>query len=303
MIENHTIEQTTIEQTGRRAINSHAHIPDGCSQPQQPRAIGRAVVSSKFTDAQSRLDRLHQSGAFKLLFPYGRRDLEVVCINTAGGITGGDRFNLEARAGHNSRLTLTTQAAERAYRAQPGEVGEILTTLDVEKGAQLNWLPQETILFQKCRFRRSLRINLALDAQFLAVEPVVFGRAAMGEVITDAHFHDRIEIFQDNTKIYHDAVRLSGNISRFFGRMSPAAKIHIGAYANIILIAPTAESARDWLRPFLENTDVFYGGASLLAPDVLCCRIIAQDSYLLRKALIPILDRLTENNLPRCWRL
>ncbi len=260
-------------------------------------------MSSKFSEGKSRLDQLHQSGALKLLFPHGRRDIEAVCVNTAGGITGGDRYSLEARAGQDSRLTVTTQAAERAYRAQPGETGEMLTSLQVETGARLNWLPQETILFQKSNFRRNLRIDLARHGQCLVVEPVVLGRAAMGEVITHAQFHDRIEIFQDGVKIYHDAVRLTGNLSRSFDRPATGGKSNTGAYANIILVAPSAEAARDWLQPFLENTDHFYGGASLLAPDTLCCRLIAQDSYLLRKALVPILDRLTENNLPRCWRL
>ena len=163
----------------------------------QPRAVGRARVSVHHKDGAVRLKDLHQAGAMKLLFPQGRPHPEAVMVNTAGGITGGDRFSVAAAALDNSRLTVTTQAAERAYRAQPDETGRMETRLEVAAGARLNWLPQETILFNGSRFARRLRVDLAADARFLMVEPVVFGRLAMGEALTSARFSDRVEIRRD----------------------------------------------------------------------------------------------------------
>ncbi|NIZ13746.1 urease accessory protein UreD [Phaeobacter sp. HF9A] len=268
--------------------------------------MGRGHVSAKRRDdGQVALDELHQSGALKLLFPQGRPPVEAVMINSAGGITGGDRFALSARAGVQSQLTLTTQAAERAYRAQPDQTGIMQTTLVMEHGARLNWLPQETILFQESGYRRSLRADLASDARFLMVEPLVFGRAAMGEQLSAARFQDRVEIFRDGRRIYHDAIRLSGNIATTLARPGTAGVLSAptGAMATLVFAAPEAETALDWIRAALPEGGSALGGASLLAPDLLHLRLLAVDSFLLRQSLLPILDRLADDGLPRCWRL
>jgi urease accessory protein len=294
------------QQTPERAINSLADISmsPGQARAKQPRAVGRARVSSKNDGGRIGIDQLHQSGAMKLLFPRGRAGAEAVMVNTAGGITGGDRFDISATAGADSLLTLTTQAAERAYRAQPGETGEISTHLSVEDGARLNWLPQETILFQSSSFRRFLNVELAADGRFLMVEPLVFGRAAMGEEVTDAHFFDHVEIRRNGTTIYKDAIHLAGDLTSQLGRPAVGGGLAAPsrALASLVFAASAAEGAMDFIRTQFK-TDLVYGGASLLAPDLLICRMLAEDSFSLRKALLPILDRLTNDGLPRCWRL
>ena len=84
-------------------------------------------------------------------------------------------------AGPGTSATIASQAAERIYRALPGQTASIATTLHAEPGAALEWLPQETILFDRCALDRRLDIHLAPDAWFLGVESLVFGRAAMDE--------------------------------------------------------------------------------------------------------------------------
>ncbi len=251
------------------------------------------------------LDGLHQSGALKLLFPQGRPPVEAVMVNTAGGITGGDSFTLEAVAGPDSQLTLTTQAAERVYRAQTGQTGRMRSRLSAAKGGTLNWLPQETILFQNSDFNRHLRADLAEGARLLLVEPLVFGRAAMGEQLTSARFQDHIEVFRCGRRIYHDAIRLHGNIAAQLARpgIGGVLSAPCGAMATLLLCAPEAEAACDWIRAALPEGQTALGGASLLAPDLLHLRLLAVDSFVLRQSLLPILDRLTDGGLPRCWRL
>ncbi|WP_274836953.1 urease accessory protein UreD [Phaeobacter gallaeciensis] len=263
----------------------------------QPRAVGRARVSVHHKDGAVRLKDLHQAGAMKLLFPQGRPHPEAVMVNTAGGITGGDRFSVAAAALDNSRLTVTTQAAERAYRAQPGEVGRMETRLEVAAGARLNWLPQETILFNGSRFARRLRVDLAADARFLMVEPVVFGRLAMGEALTSARFSDRVEIRRDGQMIYYDGVELRDDIAATLDR--PAVAGGARAMAALVLAHPRAESWLEPLRAMLPGT----GGVSLLAKDLLVLRLLAADGFDLRQTLVPILDRLLPDGLPRAWRL
>ncbi|MCL4151067.1 UNVERIFIED_CONTAM: hypothetical protein GTU68_064769, partial [Idotea baltica] len=142
-----------------------------------------------------------------------RSDAEAVLVNTAGGVTGGDRIGITARAGKNTQLSITTQAAERIYRTTDGSTGRIETQIDVDGGARLNWLPQETILFDHARLQRALCVNLAQGARLLLCETLVFGRAAMGEHVQHLHLDDRIRITRDGMPLYLDGIRMNGNVS------------------------------------------------------------------------------------------
>lgn len=266
----------------------------------QPRAVGQAMLSAKRRGAQSVLGELRQSGSLKLMFPRPSGPmLDAVLVNTAGGVTGGDRFDLCARAEADTVLSLTTQAAERAYRAQPGQVGQVRNRLDVAQGARLNWLPQETLLFQGCAFDRHLEVALAADARLLLCETVVFGRAAMGEVLSDGHFHDRIDIYRDGVPLFCDATRLDGEIARHLAR--PTIAGGAGAMTALLLVAPEAETHLDALRAALGTGS--RSGVSLIHPDVLFARFLAPDSFALRQILMPLLRDLSGVPLPRPWMI
>ncbi len=126
--------------------------------PAMQRARGAVEVSVALREGRSRLAHLFQQGSARALMPrvHGGAP-EAVVINTAGGVTGGDRFRFAFDAGDGAALTVSTQAAERVYRASAG-VAEIDTTLTLGAGAALDWLPQETILFDGCALSRSLRV-------------------------------------------------------------------------------------------------------------------------------------------------
>lgn len=267
------------------------------------RAQGDARVSSKQTSSdqgsgRSVIAELYQKGSMKLVFPRGKgRELAAVLVNTAGGVTGGDRFRIRATAGEHSRLTLTTQAAERAYKALPGETGQIRTRLQVSAGARLDWLPQETILFDGGNLDRRLSCDLAQNSEALIVEPMIFGRAAMGETHITGHIRDRIELWRDGQMLYLDAWQMGPDLSDALAR--PALGGGQTAMASIVFASPRAEAMLDPLRALLGPA----GGASLLAPDLLAARLLATDGYRLRTHLIPALDALSDAHLPTCWRL
>lgn len=264
----------------------------------QPRAVGQMRLSAKRRDAVSVIDRFQQSGSLKTLFPRPRgQALDAVLLNTAGGITGGDRFEIAATAGPDTQLTLTTQAAERAYKAQPGETGRMRTRLTVQDGARLDWLPQETILFDGARLDRRLSADLAGDARFLMVEPVIFGRHAMGETLTSGQFTDRIDIRRDGDLIFADRTALSGDIAAHLAR--PAIAGGAGAMAAVLLAAPEAETRLNAARATLPET----GGVSLIRDDLLFARLLAPDGFTLRKSLLPLIAALTDTPLPRTWTI
>lgn len=232
------------------------------------------------------------------MFPQTHRaDVEAILVNTAGGITGGDRFEVGIHALQNAQLTLTTQAAERAYRAQRGEVGRVRTHLHVESGARLHWLPQELILFERSALSRRLDITLTSGAELLMVEPVVFGRAAMDETLRDISFTDRIRITRDGRPIYIDGMDIHGDAAAHLAR--PAIANGAGAMASLVFVSPTAEGQLGVVRGLLPAT----AGASMIAPDVLVIRHLAPDSFELRRSLLPVLDHLSNHTLPTSWRL
>src|SRR6266567_5137231 len=145
------------------------------------RARGAVAFDVQLQDGVTRRGVLHESGSLRVRFPSPEGDgLSGVFVNTAGGIAGGDRFDIDVAAGEGARLTLTTAAAEKVYRA-PGPAAQLNIALKAEARSHLAWLPQETILFDRSRISRRIDIELAADASLLLCEIVVFGRSAMGE--------------------------------------------------------------------------------------------------------------------------
>ncbi len=263
-----------------------------------PRAEGLVTLSTKPLGAHSVLNRFRQSGSLKCLFPrvHGPA-LDAVLLNTAGGVTGGDRFWFTGDVAQGTTLTLTTQACERAYKAQPLETGGIRNTLRVEAEARVNWLPQETILFNGCALDRRLIIDLAPGATALMVEPLVFGRPAMGETLTDIRLRDRIEIRRDNSQIFLDALTFQGDLNAHLSR--PAIANGAGAMALVVFASDTAPAHLGAIRAELPQC----AGVSLVRDDLLVIRLLAKDSFGLRGLLLPILLRLNTKTLPRCWTL
>lgn len=234
----------------------------------------------------------------KLLFPRaGGSAMTGVLLNTAGGITGGDRFDVSATVRQECHLILTSQAAERAYRAQPGETGHLSTQLTVEGAARLDWLPQETLLYDQSALKRSLTIDMAGNSRVLICEPVVFGRTAMGEHVRHGLFHDRIDLRRDGTLIFADRTRLEGSMAEILS--GPATAGGCAAMASVLLAATDAERFLDPARALLPDT----AGAGLIRPGLLFARLLARDAYELRQTLQPLVRLLSGNQLPRTWMI
>ncbi len=266
--------------------------------PGAQRARGRTLLTARSRDGQTVLDDLHQSGASRLLFPRpATQALPVVWLNTSGGVTGGDRFSAGFAAGTGAHLSLTSQAAERIYRALPGLPGQVSTTLDIGPGARIDWLPQETILFDHAALDRSLRIDMAENATLLAVETLIFGRAAMGETVRQLTLRDRIDLRIGGRLAFADRLHLDGDADAILSRRFVADGC--GAVALVIFAAPGAKAHLDMLRALLPDT----GGVSALTEDLLVMRLTAPDSFDMRRALTPILRHLSGGGLPRPWML
>jgi urease accessory protein len=263
-----------------------------------PRSHGKLHVVAKTRETGvSVLADLRQQGSAKILMTPARDAVEGIILNTSGGLTGGDTLAINAEVQPNARLRLTTQAAERVYRTSDDTTARVRNTLTLGQGGRIDWLPQETILFQNGALRRSLTVNMAADARALVVEPVLIGRLAMGETVTQAHFLDSLTIKRAGDLIFKDATRLNGDIAAAMDK--PAVGNGARAMALVIYAAPEAEAHLDPIRAQLPPS----AGVSLVRDGLLVLRALAPDGFELRRTLIPVLDRLSGDTLPRSWRL
>ncbi|MBO0347119.1 urease accessory protein UreD [Roseibium sp. CAU 1637] len=269
--------------------------------PDMQRARGIAHVSFKLSGGRSRLDDLYQAGSSKVRLPrvYDPRPIAVL-INTAGGITGGDSVTYEGRTGAGSEATITTQAAERAYRRSQG-TGLIDTSLIAETGSTLEWLPQETIIFDHSALARRLRVDLLGDARFLGLETTVLGRTAMGETVEQATFRDSWRIHRDGRLIFADDIRLSGNTREILsGAATGQGAI---AFATLVDCCPNAEDHLPRARQLLDASlqPGVKAGASAWN-GVLSARFVAPSGRALRETLMSFLESYRDRDLPRVWR-
>lgn len=258
-----------------------------------PRARGTLRLVAKRRDSASAIADLRQEGSLKALFPHRRGDaLQAVFLNTAGGLTGGDRMMVEVIAQEQAHIVMSSQAAERAYRAQPGQVARSELRLTACRSARIDWIPQETILFDGASIDRRLRVDLAQDATALIVEPLVFGRAAMGEAVCRLHFTDHWRVYRDGQLAFADAVRLTGDADALLQRKA------IGGAAGAMATVLFAGAAAPQSLPLPDTA-----GASQINDDVLLMRFLAKDSFALRRDLIPVVEALAKAPMPRVWRL
>ena len=163
------------------------------------RVNGAARIEFSVRGGKTRLADLYQRAPCRVLFPDVDADepAQAVLLTTSGGLTGGDRLDVDFVVGANARATLTSQAAEKIYRALPdADPARIDIHVVAAAASYVEYLAQETILFDGARLRRRLDADLAPGARLLAVESLVFGRSAMGERYACGFIHDarRIQI-------------------------------------------------------------------------------------------------------------
>ena len=200
------------------------------------RAEGTGRFSVKKTESRSALEILHESGAAKLRFPRqvrGADTLEAIVINTAGGMTGGDRFNWEIAAGPGTDVSITTQANEKVYKASSG-AADVSISLRLERDSRVAWLPQETILFQHAALTRKLDVEMAPGSELLLCEAIVFGRHGHGEKFTQGLLRDRWRVRAGDTLVHAEELYLEGDAGLALGRAAVAGGA--GAVATLIAI-------------------------------------------------------------------
>ena len=260
------------------------------------RAIGRVALSAKWAEGATRRGRVHEQGAWRVRCPGpAAGELEAMMVNTAGGMAGGDRLELDFTVGTGARLLVTSAAAEKVYRTL-GPDTTIAAKFDVAAGGELAWLPQETILFDRARLRRTIEIDLAADARLLLAEAVIFGRSGMGETIAEGSWLDRWRVRRDGMLLHAETVRLEGNVS---ARLAQAGVAKGGVAMATVLSIPGDEAMVAAVRDESRHCHGEVAASAWNGRAVV--RLVAADGAALRHDLARVLASIRGGRLPRLW--
>ena len=259
-------------------------MPKMSEATSQSRALdvhGVAEIGFACKDGQTRLQHLYQSDPLRVLFPQpATADIPVAVISsTAGGLVGGDRLDIRVDLASDCSAMATVQAAEKVYRSS-GPDSHIAVELKADSGSWLEWLPQETILFEQARLRRKTNVHMAADARLLAGEMLVLGRLAGGETFSEGLLRDAWEVRVDGRLIWADALLLEQDIPRVLD--SPAGFAGQRACATAIYVGSDAAQQLPLARELMGTPDGLKVGVTCM-DGLLLMRWLGSDPLLLRQ--------------------
>ena len=269
------------------------------------RSRGTLGLSVAFDGQRTRLVDLGQSGCLRLRFPSiePHAALEAVTVNISGGVVAGDRLDASFNCGPGASLCVASQAAERFYRARPDDPPACVhTALAVAPGGKMEWLPQEAILFDGVRLRRTLDIAMSPGACVLAAESQVFGRTARGETLRTLSLRDRMRIVRDGRPVFDTLLRWDGAVDAALER--PALAAGAVAAATVLLAAPGVARHLEPVRAMLaQHADPAVSVAASSWNDLLVVRMLSRHDGRHRTTLARVLRVLRSGApLPRVWQ-
>jgi urease accessory protein len=142
-------------------------------------------------------------------YPEGGEVCHLVVLHTAGGIVGGDRLSTQVQVHPNAHALITTAAAAKVYGGKTA-IAHQTVHLTVESGACLEWMPQETIVFNAAYYYQQMRIELAPGATWMGWEITRLGRSARGETFQSGEWRSRTEVWQAGQPLWIDPQQVVG---------------------------------------------------------------------------------------------
>ena len=198
-------------------------------------------------------------------YPEGQEVCHSVILHTAGGVVGGDRLSSQIHLQPHSQALITTAAASKIYRSN-GLPARQTIEIQVDANACLEYLPQETILFNGAIYRQDLRVKLATGASYLAWEITRFGRSARGEKFLQGEMRSHTEIWQNGIPLWIDRQIVPGSEEVFHSPHGLAGNPVVGSFVclGFPLSGEIINQARSLI---IQNSDV---GVTRLQNGLLC---------------------------------
>jgi urease accessory protein len=270
---------------------------------------GIAEIGFDRRDGATRLAHLYQRDPLRVLFPKpsGGDPTLAVIVTTSGGLVAGDRLDIAVGLASEAVAHVTASAAEKIYRST-GPTTTIAQTLSIGRGAALEFLPPETILFDGARLRRETSVDLAPGSGFLGGDIVVFGRRARGECFTSGFLREVWEVRRDGKLVWGDALHLGEDVGRIIDH--PACFGGAAAFATMLL-SPPGREARHFLDPARAVQCASAAGRAgvTAVAGLVIARWLAADAATLRQAYTDLACHLRSAalglppRLPRSWHV
>ncbi|MBS1157670.1 MAG: Urease accessory protein UreD [Proteobacteria bacterium] len=146
----------------------------------------------------------------KALYPEGDAVCQAIVLHPPSGIAGGDHLAISASLDSGARAQLTTPGAGKWYRSGGAEAVQNID-FKVAAGACLEWLPQESIVFDGARARQATHVELAADSRYMGWDILCLGRAAAGERFEHGRFDLFCRIERANKPIWLERGGFAGN--------------------------------------------------------------------------------------------
>ncbi|HIF58826.1 MAG TPA: urease accessory protein UreD [Rhodospirillales bacterium] len=266
------------------------------------------LIFNADAEGVTRLRDLYQSDPQRILFPnIPDKDItQAVVVNTAGGLVGGDKISVEVTVEKKANALVTTQSAEKVYRSA-GTDSKIEINLIVEAGSWLEYIPQETILFEGSRLRRQTHVNVERDGKLIAGEIVVFGRLGYGEHFQTGLIHDGWEIIRDGKLVWVDALHMQDDIASIIA--DPACFDGAVSMATTVYIGPDAEDNLPVVQKFLESLNSGVLSSVTCVNEILIIRWLSKDILDLRNDFCAFWGAFRNKiaglpaKLPRLWNM
>jgi len=269
------------------------------------RARGQLKLVLSGSGGDHRIVDIYQRWPIRVLLPMNDNNdsQEIVLLNTAGGLAGGDRLAYDVTVCRGASIAITSQAAEKVYRSL-GEPAHVTTKLVVQEGARVAWLPQETIVFDRARFRRHTEVDFHSGAEFLGAESLVLGRTASGEQISDGEIVDGWRIKKDGELVWADELRIVDDAFLHLERRALLSNCR--AIATMLFLGPDLDRRFQLFRDVAQAVDCHAGVTAV--GGVIVARFAAKLSSDLRAALqrfLLLVEPALESGafrVPKMWR-
>ena len=202
----------------------------------------------------------------------------VYLLHPPGGVVGGDLLDVAVHAGPDSRVLITTPAANKLYRSA-GPCAQLTQTLRVDAGAQLEWLPQPTIAFAGLHARVTTRVDLAPGGRFIGWEILCLGRPDSGERYAGT-LGMALELWQDGAPLWLERARYDGTtlLDAPFGLRGHCVS------ATLLATPLTAPDVQDAVRAAMEAHERVLAGVSTV-DGVLALRVLGSQAQPVQRAL------------------
>jgi urease accessory protein len=269
---------------------------------QRAEGCGRITLSG--SEKGTRIMGVFQRFPIRIMFPRTGSSAveEAVFVNTAGGVAGGDRLESAVTALAGASIAVTSQAAEKVYRAL-NEPACISTKLKACEAAKLAWLPQETIVFNWARLSRRTEVELSSGAELLALEWLVLGRAAHGEEMIGGHITDRWLVKKDGRLVWADSFRAANETFPQLHRKALLSNCR--AIGTLIYFGPYMDKRLEFFRDIAPSLQCDCAATSV--GGLIVVRFAAKVSSDLRLALRGLLQQFSRElgpgpfRVPKMW--